>query len=101
MSIISYADSEGTDLSKNKLYIFDLIDNLRYGSEHGDARKDIYQREKIQFVEKRDRENILAFNNLVKIHYSNARTFNRFKFICFNSLPVSILRLIKSIKDKI
>jgi superfamily II DNA or RNA helicase len=42
--------------SKNKLYIFDLIDNLRYGSEHGDARKDIYQREKIQFIEKNIRE---------------------------------------------
>jgi superfamily II DNA or RNA helicase len=42
--------------SKNKLYIFDLIDNLRYGIEHGIARKDIYQREKIQFVEKNLRE---------------------------------------------
>lgn len=42
--------------SKNKLYIFDLTDNLRYGIEHGIARKDIYQREKIQFVEKNIRE---------------------------------------------
>jgi superfamily II DNA or RNA helicase len=42
--------------SKSKLYIFDLVDNLRYGNEHGEARKNIYQREKIQFSEKNIRE---------------------------------------------
>jgi superfamily II DNA or RNA helicase len=42
--------------SKSKLYIFDLVDNLRYGNEHGEVRKMIYQREKIQFSEKNIRE---------------------------------------------
>ena len=42
--------------SKNKLYIFDLVDNLRYGIEHGEARKNIYEREKITFSEKNLRE---------------------------------------------
>lgn len=42
--------------SKNKLYILDLVDNLRYGFEHGEARKSIYQREQIPFKEKNLRE---------------------------------------------
>lgn len=42
--------------SKSKLYIFDLVDQLRYGNEHGEARKMIYQREKIVFSEKNIRE---------------------------------------------
>ena len=35
--------------SKNKLTIVDITDNLRYGKEHGEHRKTIYQREKIDF----------------------------------------------------
>jgi len=42
--------------SKNKLIIFDLIDNLHYGIEHGLARKSIYNREQIEFSEKNLRQ---------------------------------------------
>lgn len=37
--------------SKQKLVIIDLADNLRYGKEHIEHRKSIYQREKINFSE--------------------------------------------------
>jgi abequosyltransferase len=56
---------------------------------------------KIQIAVNEESENIIAFNNLVRIHYSNAGIFNKIKFIIFFNIPVFILRLIKSTKDKI
>ena len=38
--------------SKDKLVIFDISDRLRYGIRHSEKRKEIYQREKIKYVEK-------------------------------------------------
>jgi superfamily II DNA or RNA helicase len=35
--------------AKEKLLIFDLADNLKYGEEHFSRRKEIYQREHITF----------------------------------------------------
>tara|TARA_A100001201_G_scaffold24798_1_gene28028 strand:+ start:1012 stop:2445 length:1434 start_codon:yes stop_codon:yes gene_type:complete len=37
--------------SKNKLVIFDICDNLRYGLRHCEKRKDIYKTEKIKYTE--------------------------------------------------
>tara|TARA_R100001224_G_scaffold74822_1_gene46010 strand:- start:119 stop:1555 length:1437 start_codon:yes stop_codon:yes gene_type:complete len=37
--------------SKNKLVIFDICDNLRYGLRHCEKRKDIYKAEKIKYTE--------------------------------------------------
>ena len=37
--------------SKNKLLIFDICDNLRYGLRHCEKRKDIYETEKIKYTE--------------------------------------------------
>ena len=37
--------------SKNKLVIFDICDNLRYGLRHCEKRKDIYEAEKIKYTE--------------------------------------------------
>ena len=37
--------------SKNKLVIFDICDNLRYGLRHCEKRKDIYETEKIKYTE--------------------------------------------------
>ena len=37
--------------SKNKLIIFDICDNLRYGLRHCEKRKEIYDREKIMYTE--------------------------------------------------
>ena len=37
--------------SKNKLVIFDICDNLRYGLRHCEKRKDIYNAEKIKYTE--------------------------------------------------
>jgi len=38
--------------SKDKLVIFDICDRLRYGIRHSEKRKEIYEREKIKYVEK-------------------------------------------------
>lgn len=38
--------------SKNRLTIFDICDQLRYGIRHCDKRKQIYDKEKIKYVEK-------------------------------------------------
>ena len=38
--------------SKDKLVIFDICDKLRYGIRHSDKRKQIYDKEKIKYVEK-------------------------------------------------
>ena len=37
--------------SKDKLVIFDISDRLRYGIRHSEKRKEIYEREKIKYVE--------------------------------------------------
>lgn len=37
---------------KNKLIIIDIQDNLKYGFKHGETRKQIYDKEKIKFLEK-------------------------------------------------
>jgi abequosyltransferase len=55
---------------------------------------------KIQFAVKGELENVIALNNLVKIHYSNAGMINKFKFYTFKYIPVLVLRFIKLIKDK-
>tara|TARA_R110000803_G_scaffold135362_2_gene202374 strand:- start:3287 stop:4711 length:1425 start_codon:yes stop_codon:yes gene_type:complete len=38
--------------SKDKLVIFDICDKLKYGIRHSDRRKQIYDKEKIKYVEK-------------------------------------------------
>jgi len=38
--------------TKDKLVIFDICDRLRYGIRHSDKRKEIYEAEKIKYVEK-------------------------------------------------
>lgn len=35
--------------SKDKLVIFDMVDELNYGMAHGDKRKDIYEKERIRY----------------------------------------------------
>ena len=44
--------------SKNKLIIFDICDNLRYGLRHCEKRKEIYDREKIKYTESKILEKI-------------------------------------------
>ena len=38
--------------TKDKLVIFDICDNLKYGNRHCEKRKEIYTKEKIKYVEK-------------------------------------------------
>ena len=38
--------------NKNKLIIIDLSDNLKYGIQHSEKRKQIYNAEKIMYIEK-------------------------------------------------
>ncbi len=38
--------------TKDKLVIFDICDRLRYGIRHSEKRKEIYDREKIKYIEK-------------------------------------------------
>ena len=45
--------------NKNKLYIFDICDDLKYSIRHADKRKEIYQHEKINIVEKTIKESII------------------------------------------
>jgi superfamily II DNA or RNA helicase len=38
--------------NKDQLVIYDICDNLKYSKQHSDKRKQIYEKEKINFTEK-------------------------------------------------